>query len=92
MDGPFDLSGNAAEVPALGAWHLAAEVLSLLAGSRLHGASGQAASSGNGHSLHLGQIHVQAGPLVAKNSARDDLSPTARRFSDGIQFFGGQLP
>ena len=55
-------------------------------------ARGQSLGGGVGHHLHLRQINVETGPLVAVRATGNDFSPLFREFADAAQVFGGQLP
>jgi len=61
---------------------LPSQEFGLLAGRVFENARGQSLGGGVGHLLHLRQINVETGPLVAVRAAGNDFSPLFREFAD----------
>ena len=86
------LRRDRAQTLALGTALLFSQFLSLPRGRFLQRAGGQPLGSGVGHLLHLRQIHVQSGALLAKCMANDNFPPLLGEPGDSLQFFGRELP
>jgi hypothetical protein len=86
------LDQDAADLPTLGTGLLATELLSLLAGGRLHGSGSQPPSGSHRHGLHLCQIDVEPWALLAEGLPSDDFSPTVSQPLDAGQVFRSELP
>jgi hypothetical protein len=71
---------------------MVAQLLALLRSRFLQGTGRQPLRRGISHLLHLGQVHVQTGALLAKSSANHDFSPLFRELTNGLQILGRQLP
>jgi len=69
---------------ALGTGLLLSQVLSLPRGRFLQGACGQSLRSGVSHLLHLRQIHVESGALLAKCMSNDNFSPLLGESPDSL--------
>jgi hypothetical protein len=71
---------------------LVAQELGLLGRGLFEGAGGQAAGGGLGDLLHLCQIDIPPGALVAEGTADNDFAPVLGELGDALQIFGSQLP
>jgi hypothetical protein len=70
---------------------LLAQLAGLLLAGHLQGAGQQAAHGGDADVFHLGQVHVQAGPLLAPVLADNDFSPALGQFLDALEIFSGRF-
>jgi hypothetical protein len=73
--------------PASRASVLLAELVCLQLRRRLQRSRQQATHGRQAHVLHLSQIDVQAGALVAPVLAHDDFSPAPGQFLDALEIF-----
>ena len=63
----------------------AAERLGLLAGTGLERAGGQAGDGGERHFLHLVEVDVKAGPVVAEGVPDDNFPPLPGELLDAFE-------
>jgi hypothetical protein len=83
---------GSAGLAAGGAGVFAAQGLGLLAGTGLERAGRQAGGGGQRHLLHLIDIDVETGPVVAERVPDDDFAPLPGELLDVFEVGRCQLP
>ena len=90
LDGPLFVADRA-ELATARAGQGVAEALGLLGGGLLEGAGSQAAGGGDGDLFHGVQIDVEAGAVVPKGVADDNLAPLVGQVVDFLEVLGGKF-
>src|SRR5580704_6632938 len=91
MNGAF-LRNNAAASAARGTGLVFSQLLALLSRGFLQRAGSQPLRGSMSHLLHLGQVHLETRPLLAKSPPNQYFPPLFRKLVDALQILGCPLP